>query len=176
MIIILGGVCGTGKTTIGCLLSHRLGIPFYDADDFHPPTNVEKMKSGKALDDDDRAPWLSILAQQMPRWEKDGGAILGCSALKEAYREVLSASCDGDLQWIFLTGSRALLQQRLDDRSGHFMGAEMLQSQLEALELPAYGWQYDVAPEPTDIVASITMRLTQIQKRSFGGQNEDART
>jgi gluconokinase len=136
MLLLLMGVTASGKTTVGKLLSHRLGWPFYDGDDFHPAANVEKMAHGIPLTDEDRAPWLAKLHQVMAETEQRGeSAIIGCSALKAAYRRVLS---DGlrTLRIVFLHGDPAVLQARLDHRVGHFMPRTMLPSQMAALEEP----------------------------------------
>lgn len=158
-IIVIGGVCGTGKTTVGTLLSETTGLPFYDADDFHPEANKEKMGAGHPLSDQDRWPWLQDLAEHIADWAGNGGGVLACSALKESYRVRLSSRFDGDIDWIFLTGSETLLTQRLERRAGHFMGAEMLRSQLDVLELPDYGYRYDVARSAPEIVASIVSKM-----------------
>ena len=94
MIIQVIGVSGCGKSTIARKLSESLGIPYYDADDFHPKANIDKMSTGQPLDDADRAPWLAILSNNLQQWEKEGGAILACSALKEKYRQVLSKNLE----------------------------------------------------------------------------------
>ena len=159
MLVIVCGVSGAGKTTIGKLLSEALGIPFFDADDFHPASNVEKMAAGIALHDEDRAPWLETLASKLVDWEEEGGAVLACSALKETYRATLSSRCGGDLQWILLTAPEALLAERLAARKGHYFDRNLLGSQLESLEMPDYGWQIDVQSSPQDIVNSILERL-----------------
>lgn len=161
MIILVCGVCGTGKTTIGQLLSEQTGLPFYDADDFHPVANKQKMGAGQPLSDQDRLPWLNALADQIAQWSGHGGGILACSALKESYRNILRARAGCAIHWIFLTGSEAILEQRLKAREGHFMGVDMLRSQLELLELPSYAWCYDVSADAGEIAASIAARLNR---------------
>ena len=161
MILIVAGVSGTGKSTIGKMLADALALPFYDADDFHPKANVQKMQSGQALNDTDRQPWLETLAYALAVWENDGGAVLACSALKAAYRETLAAKCAGPIEWIILHGSKALLTERLGARKGHFFEAKLLESQLNTLELPNGVSVVDIQPPPEDIVKSIVARLAK---------------
>ena len=157
MIYILMGVSGAGKTLIGQQLSERLDIPFYDGDDFHPPANVQKMKSGEPLNDDDRRPWLESLANNMIKWEQNGGAILACSALKKSYRKILGSKTDTQL--IYLKGSPSLIADRLAERSGHYMPPELLQSQFDALEEPDEALTVSVEPPPEEIVSTIIERI-----------------
>lgn len=138
-IIVVMGVSGSGKTTVGELLAQKIDRPFYDGDDFHPAANVEKMAAGHPLTDEDRAGWLATLASHMPAWEAAGGAVLACSALKESYRQTLQAGASLSLGWVFLDTAPAVLRARLEARKGHYMKANMLESQLETLEKPAYG-------------------------------------
>lgn len=159
MIYILMGVSGAGKTLIGHKLSKRLGIPFYDGDDFHPPANVQKMKSGQPLNDEDRRPWLESLANNMIKWEKKGGAILACSALKKSYRKILGSKTD--TQFIYLKGTPSLIADRLAERSGHYMPPELLKSQFDALEEPDDALSVSVEPSPEEIVTSIMDRLAE---------------
>lgn len=159
MILIVCGVSGTGKSTIGKLLSDKLHIPFFDGDDFHPETNVKKMKSGKPLNDQDRKPWLELLATELALCEKNNGAVLACSALKESYRKVLASQCKSEINWIMLNGSAELLTERLEQRQGHFMGTKLLQSQLNTLELPNYGLIIDVQKTIDEIVTDVYQKL-----------------
>ena len=161
MIIIVCGVSGCGKSTIGKRLAERLKLSFFDGDDFHPKTNIEKMKSGRALNDDDRQPWLETLASRLPQWDAQGGAVLACSALKEIYRETLGSKFSGQINWVFLTGSEALLRERINARAGHFFDPALLRSQLETLELPDYGQRIDVMPSPKTITNLIVDGLTK---------------
>ncbi|WP_375434382.1 gluconokinase [uncultured Hymenobacter sp.] len=155
-VFIVMGVSGSGKTTIGRLLAKQLGLPFYDADNFHSAANIEKMRSGIPLTDADRHDWLATLAAGIGEWEKAGGAVLACSALKETYRQTLQAGAQLPLRWAFLDGSRELLRSRLLMRKNHYMGAALLDSQLETLEKPAYALQLPLeGKRPQDIVAKI---------------------
>ena len=153
------GVSGVGKTTIGRLLADALEIPFFDADDFHPATNVDKMSSGIPLDDSDRRPWLDALASNLSAWEREGGAVLACSALKERYRTMLGSRCSERIRWIILHASEAVLADRIASRQGHFFDRRLLGSQLVELEVPDYGWLIDVQPSPREIVNEILLRL-----------------
>lgn len=159
MIYILMGVSGAGKTLIGNKLSKRLDIPFYDGDDFHPPANVQKMKSGEPLNDEDRRPWLESLANNMVEWERNGGAILACSALKKSYRKILDSKTD--TQFIYLKGTPSLIADRLAKRSGHYMPPELLQSQFDTLEEPNDALTISVEPSPDEIVTIIMDRLAE---------------
>ena len=133
MIVIVFGVSGAGKTTIGKLLAEQLGWQFYEADDFHPRANIEKMRSGRPLTDEDRWPWLERLREQITRsiTAKDN-AVLACSALKRAYRDRLRVS--DDVTFVFLRGDYALIAEQLRHRRGHFMNPELLRSQFADLE------------------------------------------
>ena len=136
MIIILMGVSGSGKTTLGKHLAADLDWPFYDGDDFHPQANVEKMARGEALTDDDRWPWLDALHQHIDALLAQGKhAILACSALKHSYRERLRGA-HAEVRMVYLQGSYALILHRLQERHHHFMPADLLTSQFEALEEP----------------------------------------
>lgn len=135
-LFVVMGVSGCGKTTVGQALAMRLGCPFYDGDDFHPPANVAKMASGVPLNDGDRAPWLARLAGLLKQHEVKGEtAVLACSALKQPYREQLRVS--PKVQFVYLVGSFDLIWQRMSQRANHYMKADMLRSQFAALEPPA---------------------------------------
>ncbi|MGH7960848.1 MAG: gluconokinase [Candidatus Binatia bacterium] len=158
MVIILMGVTGSGKTTVGRLLSQELGWKFYDADDFHPPANIGKMKQGIPLGDDDRIPWLEKLRDLVRTClERDENAVLACSALKEAYREYLLINTQVTL--VYLRGDPDLLRERLQQRRGHFMDPKLLDSQFADLEEPQQAVVIDVSPSPGVIVQSIRSRL-----------------
>ena len=152
------GVSGSGKTTIGQLLTVALNIPFYDADDFHPQSNIEKMRSGFPLNDDDRSPWLNILANKLKLWNVSKGAILACSALKEKYRQQLSKEVS-TIKWIYLEGSFDIIKQRMESRSQHFFKWEMLRSQFESLEAPNYGIHVNINKNQEDIVKYIISKI-----------------
>ncbi len=154
MVIFLMGVSGCGKTTVGRMLSEQTGIPFYDADDFHPQANIDKMSRGEALTDADRASWLQILADHLQVWNRKGGAILACSALKEKYRKILSQNLENHI-WAVLTGSFDLILDRIRHRKDHYMGESLLQSQFDTLEIPDYGIQIDIEQAPEKIVEKI---------------------
>lgn len=132
------GVSGSGKSTIGAALALRLGVPFLDADDYHPPANVEKMSRGVPLTDDDRWPWLGALGEAMrARADAVGGVVSGCSALKRVYRQRLMEAVGLPLLFLVLDGSRETLFRRMSARTGHYMPPSLLDSQLADLERPA---------------------------------------
>jgi gluconokinase len=158
MVIILMGVSGAGKTTVGQLLAQQLHWDFADADDYHSATNKEKMRSGIPLTDADRTPWLETLRTLITTWIATGkNAVLACSALKRTYREELRIA--PEVQFVYLKGSPPLLRQRLHARQGHYMTEQMLDSQLEALEEPEQAVTIDVDRSPADIVGEIRNRL-----------------
>jgi len=131
------GVSGSGKTTVGDRLAHRLGWAFKEGDDLHPPANIAKMKAGQPLTDDDRAPWLAAVARWIDDWRRSGiSGVITCSALKHTYRRVLA---DGrpQVRFVYLKGDAALLSHRLARRRGHFMPPSLLASQFDDLEPPA---------------------------------------
>lgn len=161
MIVIIAGVCGTGKTTVGEKVAEALSIPFYDADDFHPEANIQKMSGGTPLTDEDRWPWLDKLAQQLGESESQGGAVLACSALKESYRQRLMDGCASEIQWFMLNGTYELLEQRITARENHFMGSKMLESQLDTLELPNYGTVIDVEHPLEKVVQQVVRQVQQ---------------
>lgn len=155
MILLLMGVAGSGKTTIGEKLADELGWEFFDADAFHPAANVDKMRRGLPLTDADRAPWLRALRAQIDACETAGeNAIFACSALKAAYRRVLVTDPARE-KLVYLHGSPELLSRRLRARRGHFMKSAMLASQLADLEEPAGALVVDIAAEPGEICARI---------------------
>lgn len=135
-VYVVMGVSGCGKTTVGTAWAEKLGCPFYDGDDFHPPENVAKMASGTPLNDADRAPWLAILHDLLLRHVRKGEtAVLACSALKKKYRQQLKEGNE-QVVFIYLHGSFDLIWQRMQTRHNHYMKAEMLQSQFDTLEPP----------------------------------------
>ncbi len=166
-IIIIIGVSGVGKTTIGLKLSELSTIPFADADDYHPASNIAKMQSGQPLDDADRAPWLAKLNKLLQQAEKSNGIILACSALKESYRVQLSHKVTGKILWVVLTGSQELITHRMRLRH-HYFKPELLQSQYNSWELPDYGCQIDIEKKPEEIVKLITDKLLMRRKSEIG--------
>lgn len=132
--IIIMGVSGCGKSSVGAGLSQRLGIPYRDGDDLHPAANVEKMRAGHPLNDDDRWPWLDRVAAVLA---VDAPVIVGCSALRRAYRDRLRAGAGGPVQFVHLAGSRELLAKRMSARTGHYMPLSLLDTQFAALEPPS---------------------------------------
>ena len=155
-MIIIMGVSGCGKTTVGRQLASDLDLPFYDADDFHPEENIQKMSNGIPLNDNDRYPWLNHLAEMIIGWEEHGGAVLACSALTEEYREILSSV--PKIDWVVLHSEFDVILDRMKNRD-HFMKPDMLQSQFDTLELPSYGIQVDAGQEVADIVSEIKNKL-----------------
>ncbi len=162
MFVILMGVSGSGKTTVGQALAQEMGCPFFDGDDFHPPANIAKMAAGIPLDDEDRAGWLAALVALM-RNSLDQGrcGVIACSALKERYRQVLqtAAAEPGQVRFIYLKGDYATILGRMQDRAGHYMRAAMLQGQFDALEEPAGVITVEITQPPEDIVQKITQQL-----------------
>lgn len=152
--IILMGVSGCGKSSVGAGLSQRLGIPYRDGDDLHPAANVEKMRAGHPLNDDDRWPWLDRVAAVLA---VDAPVIVGCSALRRAYRDRIRAGAGGPVQFVHLTGSRAVIAARMAARKGHYMPPTLLDSQFATLEPPG--------PDEAirmDVDQSLTRLISQI--------------
>jgi gluconokinase len=157
VILIVMGVVGAGKTTVGSLLARRLGWHFADADDFHPAANVEKIRNGIPLDDSDRAPWLAALRDAILRWSVERrNAVLACSALKRKYRDELRV--DG-VRFVYLQGDFELIQSRLRARHGHFASDSILRSQFEDLEKPEDAITVEVDKTPDAIVSEIIDKL-----------------
>src|SRR5262245_34254527 len=160
MIIILMGVSGSGKTTIGRLLAQNLGWPFYDGDDFHPQTNIDKMRQGIPLTDDDRDSWLTALRHQIDALiDSRQSAVLACPALKQAYRDRLGGD-RSEVRFVYLKGDYALIRQRLQERQGHFMKADLLASQFATLEEPEGVPAVDIAQKPEAIVECIKRAIS----------------
>lgn len=159
MVLILMGTTGCGKTTIGRMLADRLGWPFYDADDFHPQQNVDKMRAGIPLTDADRLPWLDRLHGEIKGWLSRGrGTVLACSALKQHYRERLGVD-QAAVVTVYLKGSYALIRKRIGERRHRYMPAGLLKSQFEALEEPQDGLCVDITLTPEIVVQTIIESL-----------------
>ena len=156
MIVLVMGVAGVGKSTIGALLARELGARFIDADDYHPPQNVAKMKAGIPLEDADRWPWLSHLNKVL---KEESHAVLACSALKAAYRGRLLQGVNRHAV-VYLRGEPALIRERARTRSHRYMPATLLDSQFAALEPPLGAIEVDVAAAPQACVAAIVERLS----------------
>lgn len=160
MVIVLMGVSGSGKTTIGKILAEQLGWTFIEGDDYHPAANVEKLRQGIPLTDDDRRPWLAAIRGRLDEaCERGENVVLACSALKHAYQEYLEQHDPACVHYVYLTGSEELLRERLAARKGHFMNPGLLHSQFEALEAPTDALQVDVTPPPETIVAQLRQQL-----------------
>ena len=159
-IIFIMGVSGSGKTTIGKLLSKKTGIPFFDGDDFHSLANKDKMQAGLALTDDDRGDWLLKLQQLAKSQSAVEGAIIACSALKEMYRTILSKDISKPI-WVLLEGTYEMLNQRMRSRTGHYMPVELLKSQLDTLEKPNNALTISIIKKPEEIVESIMFLISQ---------------
>jgi gluconokinase len=166
VIVIVFGVSGAGKTTIGKLLAEQLGWQFYEADDFHPRANIEKMRSGRPLTDEDRWPWLERLREQITRSiTANENAVLACSALKRAYRDRLRVS--DDVKFVFLRGSYALIAEQLRQRRGHFMNPGLLRSQFADLEDPKPDEDVltvELGRTPQELVEDIKTKLQLINR------------
>ncbi|MGC1375485.1 MAG: gluconokinase [Anaerolineales bacterium] len=155
MILVIMGVSGSGKSTVGQNLAAELGWSFYDGDDFHPAANVEKMANGIALTDADRADWLAALARLIRDLSGGGrSGVLACSALKQSYRETLQQNTP-NVQFVYLKGSYDLILKRLQARKGHYMRPELLKSQFETLEEPGQALVVDVAQPVAGMVRQI---------------------
>ena len=161
MIVLVMGVSGSGKTTIGEALARELGWTYLDADDYHPQANVAKMAAGVPLQDSDRWPWLEKINQELLKIQKRGeSAIVGCSALKEAYRERLARGLR-DFEIVYLRGDFALIQSRMAARKHRFMPATLLQSQFDTLEAPARAIEVDVSVPVESSLSKIKRELRQ---------------
>ncbi len=159
MVVILMGVSGCGKTTVGRLLAEHLGWPLLDADEFHSARSIEKMRAGIALDDDDRWPWLDRMNAALRERDAQGESVLlACSALKQAYRDRLGHTL-AHLRWIYLKGDFTLIRARLEARKGHYMKAGLLESQFAALEEPVDALTVDIEATPQAIADSILQQL-----------------
>jgi len=158
-IIYIMGVSGSGKTTIGKKLAARIGLPFFDGDDFHSPSNKEKMKQSIPLTDEDRKEWLLKMNQAAKDEAKLAGAVFACSALKEKYRTILSSGIAIPLYWVFLQGSFELIKKRMEERKDHFMPANLLSSQFDALQIPENCITIDISNSRDKIVEMIISQI-----------------
>lgn len=161
VIVVLMGVSGSGKTTIGTLLAQRGGAVFADGDDYHPLANKEKMKAGQPLNDEDREPWLERLNVLLRDWLETGtSGVLACSALKQKYREILSAHTpEGSVQFVLLEGSKELIASRLAARNHEFMNPGLLDSQFKTLEDPGDALHVKNDRTPDEVVTEILTKL-----------------
>ncbi|NJK38876.1 MAG: gluconokinase [Oscillatoriales cyanobacterium SM2_3_0] len=159
MIVLITGVAGSGKSTIGQLLAESLGWEFFDADDFHSLTNREKMRQNIPLTEGDRRPWLEQLQAEISQWlTQNHNVVLACSALKQSYRQILLQDRP-QIKLVYLRGSFELIAARLQHRQHHFMTVELLQSQFEALEEPEQGIIIEIGHSPAAIVQDIQLAL-----------------
>ncbi len=158
-ILYIMGVSGSGKSTIGKMLSEKTGIPFFDGDDFHPPENIQKMASGHPLNDQDRKAWLEELNRLAKNELKKSGAIIACSALKKTYRKSLKNGLGSNCYFIFLKGDFETIKKRLDSRGKHFMSSALLQSQFETLQPPDNALVFDIENKPSEIISAILKTL-----------------
>jgi gluconokinase len=167
MIVVLMGVMGTGKTTIGHLLVEKTGWEFAEGDDFHSKANVEKMHAGIPLNDEDRLPRLKSLHGQISDWQRRGvNAVLTCSALKQAYRDILRGDLPANtVKFVLLQAQKAVLEERVSHRPGHFMSPALLESQLATLEDPKDALHISVEKTPEDAVGQILADLGQISAK-----------
>jgi gluconokinase len=171
--IIVMGVAGCGKTSIGKALAARLRWDFYDADDFHPPENVAKMASGIPLDDADRTPWLAALHDLISSsLERSQPGVLACSALKERYRQQLLEGNE-DVQIVYLKGSYDLIWSRMEKRTDHYMKPQMLQSQFDALEEPTNALTVDISMSVDDLLQAIWKQMEQQFEHRNSGSGRD---
>ncbi|MBN9521663.1 gluconokinase [bacterium] len=160
MVVVLMGVSGSGKTTVGEKLAADLGWEFVEGDDYHPPENVEKLRGGTPLTDADRKPWLRALRQRIDAACAGGeDVVVACSALKDEYREYLERNDPACVRYVYLHGSEELIRNRLEARKGHFMNPDLLRSQFAALEPPAGEVVVDVAPPPDEVAGDVRRKL-----------------
>lgn len=159
MIIVLMGVSGSGKSTVGSLLAARLGCAFFEGDDFHPAENIQKMSRGIALSDEDRLPWLARIKREIDSYSAQRcDAVWACSALRRQYREILADGVS-DIRFVYMKGDEEVIRERMDARRNHYMRATMLASQLASLEEPDNAIVVDIRNSPGDVVSRIVFEL-----------------
>ncbi len=151
MLVIVMGVSGSGKSTIGNSLADLLNWPFFDADDFHPQSNKDKMAAGIPLTDEDRYPWLQLIVDRL---STESNSILACSALKSTYRVILNEASE-NVKWVYLNGDYETIKQRMEKRPDHFMKSDLLRSQFETLEVPSDAIEIDITSSIGEIVVKI---------------------
>ena len=162
MVIVLMGAAGAGKTTVGRRLAQALNWHFYDADAFHPNENIAKMAQGVALTDEDRRPWLQGLRSALAEWvSKNENFVLASSLVKQSHRRIVLAGSENSVRLVYLKAARSLLGRRLVERTGHFAGAELLESQMAALEEPSShaALVLDASDSPEELVFQIRAAL-----------------
>ncbi len=158
MIIVLMGVTGSGKSTVGKLLAQQLGWKFFEGDDFHSPANIEKMRRGMPLNDDDRRPWLEAIRESIRKMiERSENAVIACSALKHSYRQMLRIT--GEVVFVYLKANIDTVRERLRNRTGHFMNPDLIQSQFDTLEESEQALRVDASLPPGEIVRRIRTQL-----------------
>lgn len=156
------GVSGSGKTSLGRIVAHQIGLPFFDGDDFHPASNINKMKAGIPLTDADRYPWLETLHTRILRVLETGSLVVACSALRQSYRDLLEESIEEKTIWVFLKGDKELIDTRMKQRNGHFMPPLLLQNQLDTLEEPEDALILDILQTPEELAAIILAQYKKV--------------
>jgi gluconokinase len=158
MIVVLMGVSGSGKSTVGKLLAQELSWRFFDGDDFHSAANIKKMSHGTPLSDEERIPWLNAIRATISAMVRRGeNAVIACSALKRSYRQLLQISTE--VSFVYLKATVSLARDRLEKRTGHFMNRQLIESQFDTLEEPDEALQIDASLSPVEIVQQIRSRL-----------------
>ncbi|WP_050786166.1 gluconokinase [Ahrensia sp. R2A130] len=165
------GVAGCGKSTIGEGLAGELGGIYVEGDELHPQANIDKMSAGEPLNDDDRMPWLTKIAQALVEHSKrqDGPVFVGCSALKRIYRDHIRNEAEAPVTFVYLDGSRELIEGRMSARKGHFMPTSLLDSQFADLQPPQHDERFirvDISAEPTKIIAQATASLAELNPQT----------
>lgn len=163
IILVVMGVSGSGKTTVGRRIAEQLGWPFYEGDDLHPKANVKKMEGGEPLADIDRQPWLEEIRDLAGRLAREGrSAVIACSALKRAYRELIRSKVQDAMQFVYLKGGYQQIKARIEERDNHYMPAELLQSQFDALQEPTpeeHIIEVNIAQPPDALVHEVVQQL-----------------